>query len=322
MINQSGKKAKLPVFLFFGEEDFLIDETVGKFKRQIINPDLNLELLDGRSLSPAALSAALRTQPLLGGEKLVIIRDFEVVTEEQEQLISFLKDISPDLKVVFCAAAIDKRSKFYKFIDGAGEVVEFKPYAPWEQDQLTAWIRERVAEQGKKISPGAARVLQEIAGSNLRLLSGEIGKIVTYIGDRAEIAEEDVLSLAAAGEASAFSLMDALRDKDLKKSLALFQVLLKNKEDIFSLMGLMSSQYRLMLQVKSLGGRETDPNRIARLIGGSPYYIRKCSSNLGRFTLAELKQDLARLLAAGQKIKTGELQTTVLELLMADLCRN
>jgi DNA polymerase III subunit delta len=314
-------KSKLPVFLFYGAEEFLIAEAVEKFKRQVADPSFNLEILDGTTLPLETLSASLRTQPLLGGAKLVVVNDFEVETKEQDELISFLKAIPPELKVIFCAEAIDKRAKIYKFFVEQGEVVEFKTFAPWEQEELLGWIKERVQSAGKKISYDAARVLKEITGSNLRLLAGEIAKIITYLGSRPEIAEADVLALAAAGETSAFSLMDALRGKDLKSAQILWQSLQRNKEDVFSLIGLMASQYRIMLQVKSLAGRESDPNKIARLIGGSPYYIKKCAGGLGRFTLTELKQNMSLLLEAGVKLKTGEDQAATFDLLLAELCQ-
>jgi DNA polymerase-3 subunit delta len=315
------KNTKLPVFLFYGEEDFLIAEAVEKFKRQIADPSFNLEILEGETLTLETLSAALRTQPLLGGDKLVIVRDFEVETKEQDELISFLKAVPPELKVVFSAAGIDKRSKFFKFLGEQGEVVEFKTFAPWEQEELLGWIKARVQKAGKNIAYDAARLLKEITGSNLRLLAGEIDKIATYIGARPEISEADVLALAASGETSAFSLMDALRGKDLKSAQLLWLGLQRNKEDLFSLLALMASQYRIMLQVKSLAGRESDPNKLARLIGGSPYYVKKCSGGLDRFTLAELKNNLSLLLSTGLKLKTGEDQAATFDLLLADLCR-
>lgn len=313
--------SKLPVFLFYGAEEFLIAEAVEKLKRQIADPAFNLEIIDGQTLTLEILSAALRTQPLLGGDKLVIVNDFAVETKEQDELISFLKVIPPDLKVVFCAASLDKRSRFYKFLDEHGEVIEFKTFAPWEQEELLSWIKDRALGSGKRITYDAARVLREITGGNLRLLAGEIDKLITYIGARPEISEADVLSLAAAGETNAFSLMDAVRDKDLKNTQILFQSLQRDKEDVFALLGLMASQYRIMLQVKSLAGRQSDPNQIARLIGGSPYYIKKCSGGLGRFTLAELKHNLSLLLAAGLKLKTGEDQAAIFDLLLAELCQ-
>jgi len=315
------KNEKLPVCLFYGEEEFLIAEAVGQLKRQVADPASNLELLDGAALSLETLSAALRTQSLFGGDKLVIVNDFEVPAKEQDALISFLKSLPPGLKVVFCARSIDKRSRIYKFFVDRCETAEFKTFAPWEQEELLGWIRQRAQAAGKKISADAARALREITGANLRLLAGEVEKLVTYLGARPEISEADVLALAASGETSAFSLMDALRDKDLRTAQVVWQALQRDKEAVFSLLGLMASQYRIMLQVKSLAGRESDPNRLARLIGGSPYYIRKCAAGLGRFTLPELRRDLALLLTTGLKLKTGEDQAAVFDLLLADLCR-
>jgi DNA polymerase-3 subunit delta len=315
------KNEKLPVVLFYGEEEFLIAEAVEKFKRQVADPAFNLEVLDGASLSLETLSAALRTQPLLGGDKLVIVNDFQVNIKEQDDLISFLKTVPPGLKVIFCADSLDKRSKLYKFFVERCETAEFRTFAPWEQEELLGWIRQRVQQAGKKITGDAARALREIAGANLRLLAGEVEKLVTYLGARPEITEADVLALAASGETSAFSLMDALRDKDLRTAQVVWQALQRDKEAVFSVLGLMASQYRLMLQVKSLAGRESDPNRLARLIGGSPYYIKKCAAGLGRFTLPELRRDLELLLNTGLKLKTGEDQAAVFDLLLADLCR-
>ncbi len=315
------KNSKLPVYFFYGEEEFLIAEAVEKLKRQVSDPAFNLEILDGATLTLETLSAALRTQPLLGGDKLVVVNDFELESKEQDELISFLKSMPPGLKIVFCAASLDKRSKLYKFFTDQCETAEFKTFAPWEQEELLSWIRQRAQAAGKKISGDAARALREISGANLRSLAGEVEKLVTYAGSRPEIGEADVLALAASGETSAFALMDALRDKDLKIAQITWQALQRDKEAVFSLLGLMASQYRIMLQVKSLAGRESDPNRLARLIGGSPYYIKKCSSGLGRFTLPELRRDLALLLETGLKLKTGEDQAAVFDLLLADLCR-
>ncbi len=315
------KNSKLPVFLFYGEEEFLIAEAIEKFKRQVADPAFNLEILDGATLTLAALSAALRTQPLLGGDKLVIVNDFTVNAKEQDELISFLQSLPPGLKVIFSAASLDKRSKLYKFLAERCETVEFKTFAPWEQEALLDWIRRRAEAAGKKIAGDAARALREIAGPDLRSLAGEIEKIATYVGARPEIGEADVLALAAAGETSAFALTDALRDKDLRAAQAAWRVLQRDREALFPLLGLMTSQYRTMIQVKALAGRESDPNRLARLIGGSPYYIKKCAAGLARFTLPELRRDLSLLLATGLRLKTGEDQAAVIDLLLAELCR-
>lgn len=288
----------------------MIDQKIAEFKRQIVNPDLNIENIDGSDLSLERLSSALCSQPLLGGEKLVIISDFEL----RDEFIPCLNNIPPEIRVVFRSDSVDKRTKFYKLVNERGEVVEFKTYAPWEQAELINWIGKRVEGRGKRIADNAARLLQEICGNNLRLLDSEIEKIATYIGERQEITEADVSTLASSLETNAFALLDALRNKKLNEVLVVFQSLLKNKEDLFQLLGLIISQYRLMIQIKSLGGRDLSA------IVGSPYYIKKCAQNIARFSLEELKNDLYLLLETNLKLKTGEDQAATFELLLTGLC--
>jgi DNA polymerase-3 subunit delta len=308
------KNKQLPIFLFYGEEDFLIDEKIKEFRSRFSAH----ELLDGEKLSLTALSDSLCGGSLFAADKLVVLREAKI--DDQAAVIALLQNLSDGTSVVFAASSADKRTKLYKWIAEHGEIFEFKTFAPWEQDELARWIAVKVKARGKSISREAGFRLQEICGSNLRLLDGEIEKIVTFIGERAEITEGDVEGLAAAGETSAFALMDALRGKDLRKSLSLFQALMRDKADVFSLLGLLASQYRLMLQIKSVADREKDPNRLARLVGGNPYYVRKCAAGISRFTLAELRQALAAILAAGLKFKTGENQPVNFELLLSDLC--
>lgn len=305
------------LYLFYGDENFLAEERINALKKKVDNPALNLEVLDGRDLSLEKLGGALCSQTLLGGDRLVIINNFKVPAEEQDSYLNLLKELSPDVTVVFNSDNIDKRSKLYKWISSQGEAAEFKPFAPWEQQALIAWV-----ERKGKFKKGAARFLTEICGNSLRALNSEIEKLTTYVGEGKEISEDDIRCLATPGEVNAFALLDALREKNIKKVLAVWQSLLRNKEDLFSLTGLLITQYRLMLQMKSLPKNATDPNQLARIIGGSPYFIKKCQDYLNRFSLPELKEKFLSLLAANMRLKTGEQPAITFELLLLSLCQN
>lgn len=304
------------IYLFHGEEDFLIEEKINALKSQIDNPALNVETFDGEDLSLEALSSALRTPPMFGGEKMVMVRNFALSSENQAEIISLIENIPEGVKVVFHAQAIDKRSRFYKLMDEQGEAIEFRSFAPWEQEAVVNWIKAQVRSGGKKIDDAGARLLQETCGNNLRMLSGEIEKLITFVGERSEIAEGDVSALASPGEVSAFALLDALRKKDVKAALSLLQVLLRNRTDVFQLLALLTTQYRLMLQIKSFPGK----GEITRQVAGSPYFVKKCRVDIHRFTIEELKAALEKLLEANLRMKTGESQLAVFELLLASLC--
>ncbi|MDD4179909.1 MAG: DNA polymerase III subunit delta [Candidatus Margulisbacteria bacterium] len=314
------KSKQLPLFLFYGEEDFLIDEKIAALKQGIVDPAFNIEELSAENFSLESLSNALCGQTLLGGDRLVIVREPEIEPDDQDKFIELLNGMPENNRAIFCFKNIDKRSKLYKFLNAYGTAEEFKTFAPWEQDQLAAWIKQRVKLAGKTIDDRAAGFLGTMSGNNLRLLSKEIEKIVTYIGDRQAIKEEDVAAVASLGEVSAFALLDSLRRNDLKTSLAIFQTLLRNREDLFQLLGLLTTQYRLLLQIRSLPKAERQLNNLLRQVKGGPYFIRKCLEDVDRFSLAKLKSSLSNLLETSLKLKTGEQPAVVFELLLVSLC--
>lgn len=309
-------KAQAAIYCFFGEEDFLIDERIDLLKKQVTTPDFNLERLDGANLSLENLLAALCTQTLLGGDRLVLIDRFKVSAEQQTKYITLLQNVPAGVTVVFRRPEIDKRTKLFKWLNEHAECREFRSFAPWQERELIAWLKERTQRRGKVISDAAARLLQEISGSSLRLLDNEIEKIVTFVGDRPEIKEADVARLASPGEVNAFALLDALRAKNARRTLDIFQVLLRNREDLFQLLGLLAWQYRIMLQLKA----QPPGGAPGQGIAASPFFIKRCLENLGRFSLEELKGVMSKLLETNLKLKSGEHQGMVFEMALLELC--
>jgi DNA polymerase-3 subunit delta len=315
-----GERLPNQIYLFHGEEDYLIDEKISGLKKGIVNPSLNVEQIEGDEDNLPKIISALQTQPFFGGDKLIIIYDIDLKSKIWEPLIESLKIISPGVKVVFWAAAVHRASKIYKFLDNAGEVCEFKAFADWQQDELVRWIGGRVKLAGKEIDQSAAIELQEICGNRLRKLSSEIEKLVTYLGDRKKIGQADVEALASAGVKNTFALSDALADKDLPRSLSTLEVLFRNKFQVFPLLALMASQFRTMLQIKGLGAAGRNAGYAAQQLKASPYFVRKCMEKAGKFSAEELKRNLNLLLETDLKLKSGEPQLNTLTVLLTSLC--
>lgn len=308
------------IFLFFGEEDFLIKEKVEGFRKKIANPSLNIEQIDGEEPDRERIVSALQTNPLLGGEKLVIIKHADFRMEEWGALMPILTTVPSSITLIFWASSVDKRSKLYKLIDQIGEVYEFKPFADWEQDQVIAWITQRAKSLGKEISRPAATRLQEICGNHLTKLASEIEKLITFVGDKHSISEEDIAALASPGEINSFALSDAVATKNLEKALSVFRILYKNKGDLFQILSLLATQYRTMLQINDLSEYRNDAKKIAQTLRASPYFVRKCMEKARHFNAEELKKNLELLLEADLKLKSGESQLSTFELLLVSLC--
>lgn len=309
------------ILLFYGDEEFLIQEKVNDLKRKVSNPDLNVEQLDAESIGVENIVNALQTAPLLLGERLLIIKNLDLKQKVWEALIPSLESLAMGTTVIFWASSMDKRSKFFKAINKLGDVYEFRAFADWEQEQVVAWIIKIAKALGKSFERSAAAQLQEVCGNNLRKLDSEINKIVTYVGERKTIKSEDVLLLASPGEKSVFILSDALTRKDLPAALSALRVLHNNKVDFFQLLGLLATNYRTMLQIKTFPKPNSQARTIAQAIGASPYFVKKCQANAVKFSKEELKNNLELLLKADLSLKSGYSQLATFELLIANLCQ-
>jgi DNA polymerase III subunit delta len=308
------------IYLFYGDEDLLISEKVKELKKGISNPSINIEEIEGGEDAKERIISAFQTQPFFGGEKLIIVRNIDLKSKFWGDLPESLQMLSPETKVIFWATGVSKATKIYKYISKVGEVYECRSFTEWEQDQVISWITQKVSSLNKEIDYPAAEALQQICGSGLRKLTSEIDKLVTYIGDRKKIVSDDVFALASPGVMSTFVLSDALSQKNLALSLATLQVLVKHKLQIFPLLGLLASQYRTMLQVKSLGSTARNPMAVAQTLKANPYFVRKCMEKARNFTLNELRNNLYLLQETSLKLKSGETQINTLELLLTSLC--
>lgn len=330
------------LYLFYGEEDFLIEEEINKFKNKLgISSQgfSNLEVIDGENGDTDEIVNSVKTPTMLGGERLIIVKDFKGFNPSKNRgdekndgkktggrldgLRDCLRNIPEGVTLIFnSAGGVDKRSKLYKLIDDTGVIKEFKSFADWEQEKFLAWIIGRVKLMGKKIGSHAARLLVDISGKNLRSLSKEIEKLTTYIGEREWIEERDVKALASSGQINAFSFADAVRRKDAKKALDTLRKLIKDREPPARLLGFLATQMRMLLQLKGLEEEGLSAFEMSERLRANPYFVKKCAEHIRNFTLDELKKNMELLHLADLKLKTGAAPAPlILEMLILDICK-
>jgi len=304
------------IYLFYSDEELLIQERIKELKRGLSDQSLSLEQIDADEPNMEQIISALTTQPLLFSERLLIIRNADLKANVWEQIIPALQNLSSGIRVIIWARSVNRRTRIFKAIDKIGEVCEFRSFADWEQEQVASWIARRAKALDKNMTRATALRLQEISGNNLLKLSSEIEKLITYVGSRKQITDEDVIALASPGQISIFALSDAVSNKNLPQALSAWRNLLKNKVQIIPLLSMLANRFRIMLMAKE----EKNQAKIAQALATSPYYVKKCSAQASRFTRAELKKDLAMLLETDLKLKSGEQQQPVFELLLTSLC--
>jgi DNA polymerase-3 subunit delta len=67
-----------PLYLFYGEDTFLIDTTVDLLKKLLVDPRLssfNLSVFYGGEIEPGQVINAAQTLPLAGKRRMVVVKD-------------------------------------------------------------------------------------------------------------------------------------------------------------------------------------------------------------------------------------------------------
>ncbi len=187
--------------------------------------------------------------------------------------------------------------------------------------QLQSWIQSRVAEAGGQFQPEAVRSLSVLSGGDLWQLSAEIEKLLLYADGRPVSAE--MVDAAAVGTQTTtiFALVDAIVEGNEQRARRCLDTMYKDGLPAGYLFTMVDRQLRLIAQALegrgARGVRQQPTGELARL---HDFALRRVYEQAGRYTDAQVRHALARLVAADRAVKTSASEDRVaLDLLISDL---
>jgi DNA polymerase-3 subunit delta len=165
-------------------------------------------------------------------------------------------------------------------------------------------------------------LLSRIIGSNLRVMSNEIKKLVLYADGR-RIEEADVNKLVAyTQQASVFAMVDAIVEFNLPRAGSLLQQLLQDGESPIGLLAMLNRQMRLIVRARELRNQKIPEAEMRGRLGiGHEFILRKTLEQAQRYTIPRLRQVYEQLLEADIALKTSKYEGDLaLTILIAELC--
>jgi DNA polymerase-3 subunit delta len=330
-------------YLLHGLDEFAIAGFVDDLKRQMGDPStatLNTTLLDGRSVNLSQVQAVCGALPFLAEHRLVIVegwltrllsrgegeaeeaepaRGGAAAKEAQAALAAYLEE-QPDTAwmVLVEKRELPEKNPVLKAAAGRPWAVVRKFDLP-TGEALLKWVQARAKAEGGGFTREAAQALAEAEGDP-RALGQEIAKLITYVGQQRPVEVGDVHALTpAGGEARIFNFVDHLGQRQGRLALRELHQLLEREEPLYVL-GMITRQYRLLLQAKELlDGRATEED-VAQALRLHPYPAGKVCAQTRSYNLAALERIYHRLLECDVDIKTGRAEpAAALDTLVAEL---
>ncbi len=322
-------KGRVPaIVLLVGEEGRLVDRGLARLREAVVPEDrraFNEERLRGDEVDAAQLVDSLRTVPLLGGRRLVVVREADrLAPEVLDALAAYARAPLDSAVLALAAERIDRRLKSWKALESAGVLVDCgRPDAR----SLGRRLDEAAAAAGATFEPGAAELLVELAGGDLGVLEGEVAKLAAFVGPGRPISGDAVRELVAGragapGGASLFGWVDAVAERRTAEALAGVGRLLAAGEEPLRLLALLARQIRLVWSAKALAGRGAGVQEIGeRLVPRARFLVPKLLAQARGFSEAELARAHEALIAADLALKSSPAsEALVLERLVLVIC--
>jgi DNA polymerase-3 subunit delta len=219
----------------------------------LATPSLRLKVVDDVDGEPPSWFASLMDYCRENGLRIQEKQD------DADVLKTAMEKGFPDgHRLVMTTDFVDRRKALFKAIDETGLVVDCTvPKGETRADRLAqdvamqAAMDDALAQASKRMAVDARQRLMQWTGFDLRTLSGNLEKLVSFVGDRKTISDADVTTvLRRTRKDPIFEFTNAVADRDLSAILFFMKSLLDDGIHPLQLLAAVANQIRRLLLAK------------------------------------------------------------------------
>ncbi|MBN2412916.1 DNA polymerase III subunit delta [candidate division KSB1 bacterium] len=314
------KKNFASVYLFYGEEPFIIEKYVQDIIKNALEPgneDFNLDILYGNEVDGAKIVNIAMSYPMMTDKRVVLVKNIHLLkTASLELLLKYIQNPSKTTCLLLTCAGLS--NKHLKEIDKICTSFYAKPLY---DNQIPEWIQDYLADKKMTITNEALRLLHASTGNSLQNLSMEIEKILLNIGERERIETADVEAVVGTSKLyNVFELCDSVGFKKLQVSIHILNHLLQLGESPGLIISMLNRHFTRLLITKELNVHKTNEQEMARVLKVHHFFVRNYIRQAGFFNNQQLKKAFTLLLETDELLKSSSQKPSLLlELLLIKL---
>ena len=304
----------MAVYFFYGEEDYNIEREIDTLKQGLDKNflDMSYKVYDHPKF--VDLISILRSQPLMFGKMLVVIKSvnyFSKTFEDKEikEIASALENNNENLDVVFVAELprdgrkkLDSRKKFFKLLSKFN-AKNFPLIPSYKTAELEGWVKKQASGKKLKMTQPAITTLVNQVGNNLRQLDRELDKLqlVAYPDN---IVTPEMIKENCISNEDLFVMTDYLLAGEKDKALQEYRKITQKKHYL-ELFGALHTIVRRWIIYKAKSSKMS-ATELSRLTGTHEYVIKLTLQKLRNTTLKDLVKLKNNLTEAEFRIKSGK----------------
>ncbi len=323
IVADARKKVFKPVYLLMGDEPFypdmvcsaIIDNALDESER-----DFNQTICYGADVTADAVITTARRYPMFSERQLVVVKEAQAMKSLEDLSIYCTRPLESTVLVICLhGASVDKRKALYKSVQKIGTVVESNALRDYE---ISGWIHSYYKSLGLGISPEAAVLLGEYAGTDLSKIALETGKLMKNLPEgTTEITVQDIeKNVGISRQFSIFELTKELSYGNAAKALRIAAYIGASPKFAMpmAVSALFTHFYRILKYEALLMKTPRPGNDVkAKVLGVNPYFFKEYDAAVAKYPLRRCMSVIALLRDYDYKGKGGEAgESTPDELLM------
>lgn len=332
----------MAIYLFYGEETYLLETRVKKIKKEYQQLILGINFIQIDDTNVEELIADLETPAFGFDKKLIIAKNTGIFKKEKkttksdskkkkvddiklplnEKIAKYIQGNLEELKntvdLVFVEQEVDKNA-LYQTIEKVGEVKEF---ALLKLPDLIANIKKITVAYKVNIDDATAKYLVECCGTSMQDLINELRKLIEYKGENSNITKQDIDLLCTKQiQAVIFDLTDNLGKKETSKALEVYNGLISNKEPIQKILITLYNHFKKLYIIKIAEKYNEDVATAMKLKPNQLFLVSKYKTQARYFETQELREVLEALIDLDANYKIGLISLEIgLEAILCRYC--
>ena len=308
----------MAVFLFHGQEEYLINKEIKKLKSELLDSSfisMAYKVFDNPPF--ATLLECIQSAPLMFGntlslisvEKYLVGNKLSLDDKQIESLDYALANISPSVNIIFVCKIPrdeqkkpDSRKKIYKTLSKYSQVREFAQYRAYDK-QLPTEIQKMAKEKDLTISSDSISTLVEQLGVNLTLLDSELEKLKVAIHPKKAVDSASIKKYCTSVD-DVFILADLIIEGNKNEVLKQYNLLTEKKHPL-EIFAFLQTNFQKFLVIKNYEKRMSAADIGAKL-RLHEFIVKKTQEKLRKTSLEKLIQIRENLINVEYKIKTGQ----------------
>ena len=315
-----------PIYLLMGDEpyypdmvcDAVIENSLDEFSR-----DFNETICYGADVDSDTVITAARRFPMMAERQLVVVKDAQAM-RDLEQLSVYCENPldSTILVLLMRGSSADKRKALYKQCSKNGVVVESNALRDYE---MPGWINQYYSSRGIDISPDAAALLAEYAGTDMSKIVVETDKLLKNLPEGVtKVSSSDIeRNVGISREYSIFELTKELSFRNGARALTIAARLGESPRFAMPMaVSALFTHFSRILKYASLKEKARYPDKTqtaAALQGVNPFFWKEYDVAVANYPTSKAMAAISLLCDYDYKGKGGDAGEATPDALLVEL---